>query len=196
MTQVRTRHESGSFDRARIESARAESVERTRAAHTVAGNCRDAADRDHLLAMLGLPTPTMVDTDLLATALRTYVRAVAAAVGVPPEGTSHEVTDTVTAYLALTRRWHEFPDRDLMLVWGESHGWAVSVETLPGEAPVVLAYLSGDPVPHPSAVARFVTDSIMLHGQGRRLVSLPTAVDRRGLAESMARWTTEPTAMR
>lgn len=196
MTQVRTRHESGSFGRARTEAAKAESVERVRAAHTVAGNCRDAADRDHLLAMLGLPTPTMVDTDLLATALRGYVRAVAVAVGVPQDGTSHEVTDTVTAYLALTRRWHEYPDRDLMLVWGESQGWAVAVETKPGEPSIVIAHLSGDPVPHPEHVARFVTESIMLHGQGRRLVALPTTVDRRLLAERMARWTTEAAVSR
>lgn len=190
MTQVKPRHESGSFGRARTEAAKAESVQRARAARTIAGNCRDAADRDHLLAMLGLPTPTMVDTDALATALRTYVRAVADAVGVPPEGTSHEVTDTVTAYLALARRWHEYPDRDLMLVWGERQGWAVAVETAPDEPPVVLAHLSGDPVPHPADVARFVTESIMLHGHGRRLVALPATVDRRHLAERMAGWTT------
>jgi hypothetical protein len=190
MTQVRPRHESGSFGRARTEALRAESVERTRAARTIASNCRDSVDRDHLLAMLGLPTPAIVEADTLATALRAYVRTVAAAVGVPANGTSCEVTDTATAYLALSRRWHAHPDRDLMLVWGERQGWGVAVETDPGEPPVVLAYLSGDPVPHPDEVARFVTESIASSGVGRRMVALSPAADRAILTERMNHWAT------
>jgi hypothetical protein len=140
--------------------------------------------------MLGLPTPAMAATDGLAAALRPYVRAVATAVGVPADGTTCEVTDTATAYVALSRRWHAHPDRDLMLVWGEREGWGIAVETAPGETPVVLAYLSGDPVPHPDHVAAFVADSLASSGVGRRMVVLPATVDRRLLTESMNRWTT------
>jgi hypothetical protein len=190
MTQVRPRHEPGSFGRARTEALRAESVERTRAARTIASHCRDTVDRDHLLTMLGLPTPAMAEADGLATALRPYVHAVAAAVGVPADGSTFEVTDTATAYIALSRRWHAHPDRDLMLVWGERQGWGVAVETVPGETPVVLAYLSGDLVPHPDDVARFVADSLVSSGVRRRMVAIPATVDRGRLTERMTRWTT------
>jgi Family of unknown function (DUF6292) len=189
----RTRHENGDFTRARAEAVLAEAAERVRAARTVAGNCLDTADRQHLLAMLDLPEPTpevpVDETDALAGALKTYVRAVADAVGVPPEGTSCEVTDTVTAYVALARRGHEHPNRDLMLVWSERQGWVVSVETGPTEPPLVLSCLGGDTVPDPETVARFVADLVDQHAPPRRLVALPPAVDRLRLAERMAQHT-------
>ncbi|HEY2062510.1 DUF6292 family protein [Amycolatopsis sp. NBC_01480] len=104
------------------------------------------------------------DHQLLRSALAGYVSAVATAVGVPPEGTSFEVTDTVTAYLGLSRRAPSYPGRDLMLVWSARQGWAVSVEPRPDEAPLVLARLGGDVVPAPEAVGRFVTEVVSRTG--------------------------------
>jgi hypothetical protein len=185
----RPRHQQGDFARARAEAERAESVERVRAARTVVGNSRNPDDRDRLLSMLGLPgqADAVDDTQVLTRALRTYVRAVADAVGVPPEGTTCEVTDTVTAYLALSRRGFRHPEHDLMLIWSERQGWSVSVETDPTETPVVLSCLGGDAVPDPTAVARFVTESIVHGGTQRRLVAMPAALSRTRLAELMNR---------
>ena len=95
-------------------------------------------------------------TRTLGQGLAGYVRAVAAAVGVPTEGTGYEVSDTATAYLGLSDRW---AGRDLMLVWSERHGWSIAVETQPTEPSVVVAHLGGgDPVPEPAVVGRFVAD--------------------------------------
>ncbi|WP_246019099.1 DUF6292 family protein [Saccharothrix australiensis] len=107
--------------------------------------------------------------DELTVGLAGYVRAVAEQVGVPPEGTEYEVSDTATAYLALA----EGRGRDLMLLWSEKHGWSVAVETAPAESPVVLAHLDGPLVPPPRAVARFVADVLA----GKRDDARPT-VDR------------------
>lgn len=124
-------------------------------------------------------------THVLARALGDYVRAVAEAVGVPREGTTCEVTDTATAYLALGCRAVDHPDRDVMLVWSASRGWVVSIETSPGEAPIVLSRSTGDLVPTPGAVARFVAESVTGRGSGRRPVVLPPYADWSDLAERM-----------
>ncbi|MDQ0383162.1 DUF6292 family protein [Amycolatopsis thermophila] len=116
-----------------------------------------------------------------------YLRAVAEAVGVPVEATSFEISDTATAYLGLTRRWTLRPGEDLMLVWSERDGWAVAVETVPGEAPVVLAYFAGDDVvPTPAAVARFVTEVIATGPSGAPRPDFPTTVAREELTERLA----------
>jgi hypothetical protein len=99
-------------------------------------------------------------THALSRGLAGYLAAVATAVGVAAEGTSHEVTDTATAYLALVERRPDRSGRDLMLVWSEHAGWAVSVETDPAEPPMVLSRLGGDPLPSPQVVARFVADAL------------------------------------
>jgi hypothetical protein len=97
----------------------------------------------------------------LSRGLAGYLSAVAELIDVPAEGTAFEVSDTVTAYLALNRRWSQRPGKDLMLVWSEHTGWIVSVETDPGETPMVIARLGGaDSVPEPKAVAQFVTDAL------------------------------------
>jgi hypothetical protein len=97
----------------------------------------------------------------LARGLAGYLDAVADAVGVPAEGTTFEISDTATAYLALNSRWSHRPGQDLMLVWSERTGWTVSVETDPGETPVVVARLGGgDAVPTPETVAQFVADAL------------------------------------
>jgi hypothetical protein len=196
MTDPRPPGQRPGFAQARAAAAQAEIVQRTQAARTVAGQSLDAQDRRTLLSMLDLPDPEQEDvpeddTHLLAHALNDYVLAVAEAVGVPHEGTTYEVTDTVTAYLALARRKPEYPGRDLMLIWSEWQGWVVAVETEPTEPPVMLACFGSDTVPHPKAVARFVTESIGRKRRGPTMVALPASVDRRRLAERMNRRTRE-----
>lgn len=119
-----------------------------------------------------------------------YLHAVAEAIGVPIEGTSFEISDTATAYLALAPRWSERPGADLMLVWAEQHGWAVAVETAPGDAPEVVAYLGGDDlVPEPSTVARFVTDVVTGGDRsGGRRPTFPTRDNRRDLGQRLAQY--------
>lgn len=102
---------------------------------------------------------TATETDnALASGLAGYIRAVARTAGIDVEGTSSEVTDTATAYLALERRSSAIPDRDLMLAWSERDGWRIEVETEPDEAPNILAYLGDDILPSPQTVAQFVTN--------------------------------------
>jgi hypothetical protein len=102
-----------------------------------------------------------IDDATLRRGLAGYVRAVAAALGVPPEGTGFEISDTATAYLGLAVRWPERPGQDLMLVWSERSGWTLAVESNP---PLELAHLDvEDLVPEPSVVAGFVAD--VLGGQ-------------------------------
>jgi hypothetical protein len=170
-------------------------VHQSRAARTVASNSTDAQDCRTLLSMLGLepdnrvPTraqdhPAADCTPALARGLAGYLHAVAEVVGVPVDGTSYEVSDTATAYLALVGRASDRPDRDLMLVWGEHDGWTVSVETEPLEPPIRLARLGGDnPVPEPRMVARFVTEVLAGH-RGAARPAKPCG--RAGLAERLA----------
>ena len=121
-------------------------------------------------------------TRTLGQGLAGYVRAVAAEVGVPTEGTGYEVSDTVTAYLGLSDRW---AGRDLMLVWDERLGWYVGVETRPDETQLVLCYLGGDAVPTPGAVAQFVAETVAGSRNDRLRPVLPL-VDRFTLAKRMA----------
>jgi hypothetical protein len=107
----------------------------------------------------------MDDSRLISQGLAGYVQAVAEEVGVPPEGTEFEVSDTATAYLGL-----EGPGRDLMLLWNEQRGWSIAVETDPTEAPVVVAHLGLPLVPPPDAVARFVDDVLAGKPGGREPV--------------------------
>lgn len=100
-------------------------------------------------------------TPALRRGLSGYLRAVAKAVGVPAEGTSFEISDTATAYLALNRRLAARPGQDLMLEWSERTGWVLAVETDPGQTAAVIGYLGGaDVVPTPAAVADFVVGAI------------------------------------
>jgi hypothetical protein len=122
----------------------------------------------------------------LAQGLDGYLHAVAEAIGVPLDGSSYEVSDTVTAYLALTRRWSRRPGRDLMLVWDETGGWSIAIETDPGEPPEVIARWSGtDPVPAPEAVARFVTQALSGGPAEGRPANVVAAPNRARLAERL-----------
>lgn len=117
-----------------------------------------------------------------------YLRAVAAEVGVPSDGTSYEISDTATAYLALARRWSRRPGHDLMLEWGERDGWALAVETAPADAVEVVAYLGGDDVvPPPSEVARFVT-AVIAGAEFARESPEFDGDDRHALASRLARY--------
>ncbi|GAA2827348.1 DUF6292 family protein [Crossiella cryophila] len=178
---------STGFAEARAHASRVEFGQQVRAARTVACHATDPQDRHDLLAMLGLPNPEPTpEPPPLSQALSSYVHAVAAALGVSTDGALCEVTDTATAYLALTRRWPGLPGHDLMLTWTERHGWLVAVETDPAETPVVIASLGADLTPAPALVARFVTDAL---AGGATAVGSPGPVadaDRRGLAERMA----------
>lgn len=72
-----------------------------------------------------------------------------------------------------------------MLVWDERLGWYVGVETVPGDAPVVIAYLGGAAVAAPTTVARFVTDAVAGRPVHRIRPVLPPT-DRASLARQMA----------
>lgn len=170
------------FTESRARAERERTDQRRLAVRTVAGQARDRIEFTALLSMLGLDE--LVHRAPLSQRLAVYVHHVAAAVGVPTEATGYEVTDTATAYLALDQRSNARPDHDLMLVWDERLGWYVAVETAPAEGPVVIAYLDGDTVPTPAAVARFVTDAASDAGMTRiRSIAPPT--DRTELAARM-----------
>ncbi|AXB42709.1 DUF6292 family protein [Amycolatopsis albispora] len=125
------------------------------------------------------------DTRTLERALRQYVRAVAAAVGVPDESTTVEISDTATAYLGLPLRWADRPGHDVMLVWNERRGWSLAVETDPAAAPILLAHHGGDVVPAPDAVARFVTDTAAGHHPGQARPGPASTATRGSLAERL-----------
>jgi hypothetical protein len=191
VTSGAARQAHGEFARARARAELDATIMRGRAVRTVAEQAVDAADLHSLLSMLGLEESDGMST--LRSGLSGYVRAVAAAVRVPPEATGFELSDTATAYLGLTERWVLRPGRDLMLVWTERHGWAVAVETDPAELPVVVGYLGGgDVVPDPYTVARFVTGVV----SGRRApVMCPNysvGDNRDELAERLNRYAKEP----
>jgi hypothetical protein len=172
------------FVEARTRAERERTHQRQRAVKTVAGNARDRTEFAALLAMLGLEDQTSRPLPL-SRRLAVYVDQVAAAIGVPADATGHEVSDTATAYLALDLRAAAQPDHDLMLVWDEHLGWYIAVETNPAETPVVMAYLDGDVVPPPAAVARFVADTADGRRMSRFRPVLPP-IERGVLAERMA----------
>lgn len=121
-------------------------------------------------------------THELTQGLAGYVRAVARALDLPAQGTSFEISDTATAYLAL-RQAAGRADEDLMLVWSERSGWALAVETAPSS---VLAYFGEDLVPEPRRVAGFVRE--VLAGGRRKPPRRPvfsTEGDRSALAERL-----------
>ncbi|MEV6825124.1 DUF6292 family protein [Amycolatopsis sp. NPDC051102] len=133
------------------------------------------------------------DARTLERGLGEYVRAVAAAVGVPDESTTVEISDTATAYLGLPRRWPDRPDHDVMLVWSERRGWSLAVETDPADAPVVIARHGGDDlVPPPGAVARFVADTVAGRHTGQESPGPATAATRRSLAERLKPYVHHP----
>lgn len=124
----------------------------------------------------------MDDSALISQGLARYVRAVAEEIGVPPEGTEFEVSDTATAYLGL-----EGPGPDLMLLWNEQRGWSIAVETDPGDAPLVVAHLGQPLVPPPNEVARFV-DDVLAGKPGSAEPASRETDDRRRLANRLSEY--------
>ncbi|MGH3863546.1 DUF6292 family protein, partial [Actinokineospora sp.] len=95
-------------------------------------------------------------TYALRRGLEAYLRAVAEAIDLPAEGTSCEISDTATAYVALPAR----PGKDLMLLWDEHAGWSLAIEHNPPGKPDTVARLSTDVVPAPREVAAFVENAV------------------------------------
>jgi hypothetical protein len=96
------------------------------------------------------------DQHLVSAALRDYLRAVSAELGVGLESCTMDLDVPRSAYVALDWRLDRFPDRDLALLWDERHGWSAAIETQSSEDLIVLSYLGGNTVaPSPRAVARF-----------------------------------------
>ena len=145
------------------------------------------ADDRNALGRRAVPEKSSEGTYLLASALERYVRQVAGVLGVPGEGASFEVTDTATAYLALGGRAVGHPGRDVMLVWSATQGWAVSIETEPGEPLIVLGWLSGGVVQAPGRVAAFVAESLARRDAEPSSVVRPPLMGWSDLAECMER---------
>lgn len=88
--------------------------------------------------------------------LQCYVETVAAAPDVGSEATLCEYDGSANAYIALAEPLPGFPDRDAALLWDDTHGWSLCVETHSGEDLIVLAYLTTALLPDPQTVAAFV----------------------------------------
>lgn len=175
-----TRHDDSHQARA-ARARQAETEQRRRATRTVAAQAQDGAELTGLLSMLGLDDGPAGSSALLQS-LAKYVNHVAEAVGVPPDATSYEVTDTATAYVGLNAQSHE---RDLMLLWDERTGWCIGTEAEPAETSQIIGRLRGDTVPVPATVAQFVADVVA----GRPTTTLGVvqpAVDRLTLAKRIA----------
>lgn len=127
-------------------------------------------------------------THTLSQGLAGYVRAVAIALDLPAEGTSFEISDTATAYVAL-RQAAQHPGEDLMLVWSERGGWVLAVETDPGAGSSVIAYFGGDDaVPEPPMVACFVREVLAGRREPGRSADFSTVGNRADLAERLLRY--------
>lgn len=96
--------------------------------------------------------------DAAESALRGYVSVVANELGVPPESTCAMMSRPATAYIALDARLPGFPERDLALLWEDTHGWAAAIETHSGEDVIIVAYLGKEIVPELGEVVAFLRD--------------------------------------
>ncbi|CCH32363.1 DUF6292 family protein [Actinosynnema sp. NPDC047251] len=94
--------------------------------------------------------------DSVVRALQSYVRLVADELRLSGESSYVQVEPPRSVYVALDGRLPGYPDRDVALVWDETAGWAVALETHSGEDLIVQARFGADRVPPPAAVARWV----------------------------------------
>jgi hypothetical protein len=107
------------------------------------------------------------DQHLAEQALRTYLTAVGAEVGIGLESVTIDHETPTSAYLALDTRLPDHPDRDTALVWDERYGWAAAVETHSGEDLLVIAYLGGESItPQPWHVKGFLEALTQGHRAG------------------------------
>jgi hypothetical protein len=124
-------------------------------------------------------------THELSQGLAGYVRAVAIALELPEQGTSFEISDTATAYVALGQTARH-PGEDLMLVWSERNGWVLAVETDPTAESSVIAFFGGDDaVPKPSLVAGFVREVLAGERDPGRSPAFSTEGNRADLADRL-----------
>lgn len=126
-------------------------------------------------------------TYALRRGLEAYLRAVAEAIDLPAEGTSCEISDTATAYVALPGR----PGKDLMLLWDERAGWSLAIEHNPPGKAETVARLGTDVVPAPDDVAAFVENAVA--GRSTSTDRPATASDRAALAERLSGYIAGPT---
>lgn len=103
-----------------------------------------------------------------------YVQRVAVGVGAGIEQWCCRREHPLEAYIALDRTVPRFPGREVALLWEETCGWALAVETRSGEDLIVLGYLGEHAVPTPDAVADLP----------RHWHAQPTLVMNRPLADS------------
>lgn len=97
------------------------------------------------------------DDDNAVRAILNYVSRVTRALGLSGESSCVQNHGTrLGAYLALDGHLPGFADRDVALLWDETRGWSLAVESDSAEPPFVLARLRGPARPDPAAVARWV----------------------------------------
>ncbi|MCJ0902343.1 DUF6292 family protein [Rhodococcus sp. ARC_M6] len=84
-----------------------------------------------------------------------YVQSVAERVGAGIEQWCCRGNHPMEAYIALDRKLPRFPGREVALLWEETCGWALAVETRSGEDLIVLGYLGEEAVASPEVVAKF-----------------------------------------
>ncbi|HEY2697276.1 MAG TPA: DUF6292 family protein [Pseudonocardiaceae bacterium] len=101
-----------------------------------------------------------VDLMLVERGLRAYVHRVATGLGLDAAATYCEAAERISAYIALDDRLPGWADQDAALVWDAEYGWAVSVETHPGEDLLILAYHGVPLVPRPAVVIAFATATL------------------------------------
>lgn len=126
----------------------------------------------------------LADADVLGGALRGYLAAVAASVGVGLESCTLDLDPPASAYLAVDQTLPEAPHRDLALLWDEVRGWAAAIETHSGEDLIVVSYLDATTVtPRPRLVAWFLHQLCTGRDRGR---SEPRALRVAGDHEALA----------
>ncbi|GAB1516177.1 DUF6292 family protein [Actinophytocola sp. KF-1] len=130
------------------------------------------------------------DDDSVSRALRRYVRLVNEALGLTGECWYVQADDAVSAYIALDRRLRRCPDRDVALLWDDSHGWSAAIETHSGEDLLVVAYLGQEVLPAPARVAAWVRDLFDRHRSlDEPLIDVPPVFGPDdGLAARLARY--------
>lgn len=107
--------------------------------------------------------------DTVERGLRCYVIRVAAGLGLGAESLWCELADTDNAYLALRDQLPANPTRDLALLWDDTRGWALGMETGSGEDPLILARYGTDLLPPPEDVLAFAK-TIIAHYPDTALV--------------------------
>ncbi|GAA1948586.1 DUF6292 family protein [Amycolatopsis minnesotensis] len=90
--------------------------------------------------------------------LRDYVHRVSVAIGVGWESCAVDTSSPATGYIAVDWRLPCHADRDVAVLWDETQGWSVAIETHSGEDFIVVALLGGSLAPEPEAVAGFLTE--------------------------------------